>query len=75
MMAGLTTIAAVRRRRKERVVPSHPLDVLEPVQITSELLNIGYSPRTAANAAEIAYSVAASLRTGRAVPPRWGWGD
>ena len=71
-MMTVTSLADIRARMHQ---PVHPLDGLEPQQIAGKLIDCGYSPRTAADAAEVAYSVVATLRTGIPVPPRWGWGD
>jgi len=74
-MTRITSIADLRERQRSQSRPEHPLDALEPRQLTALLLDCGYSPRTAADAAEIMYSGMASIRLGRPVPPRWGWGD
>ncbi|SOC20676.1 hypothetical protein [Rhodobacter maris] len=68
-MTAINSIAEIRKRLRVR---EHPLDILTPAQIAVQLIDAGYSPHTAANAAEIAWSVAATLRTGRSVPPMWG---
>ena len=68
----VTSLADIRARMHQ---PVHPLDGLEPAQIAAMLIDRGYSAKVAANAAEITYSVMATLRAGIPVPPRWGWGD
>lgn len=75
MKKAVISIADVCERLRKQSQPIHPLDALEPRQITALLLDCGFSPRTAADASEITYAVMASIRLGRPVPPRWGWGD
>lgn len=58
---GLISVSDVRDRLRKQSQPIHPLDALEPAQIAAKLIDAGYFPRTAADAAEIAFAVAATL--------------
>jgi len=70
-MTPIITIADLRNRMRRQVSP-HPLDTETPAQIAGQLEALGYSPRTARNAAENACAVARALREGRMVGTEWG---
>lgn len=68
--ANVLSIADIRAKlqteRGERLGP-------DPARITGLLIDAGYSPNTASNAAEVYCSVYKTIQTGKLCPPRWGW--
>lgn len=57
-------------RERERTQAGRMLSQIRQKQITERLVDAGFSPVTAANAAEIALAVLETLVTGQKVAPR-----